>query len=72
MGIIACKMLKRQVIIDGKALDAYNILRNRVLFIRDSHLIRAALVLAAEASEQDLRRACKETDLVVGRPKEKK
>jgi len=72
MGNNANKMIKKQVLLDGKALDAYNLLQQRVLFIRDSHLLRAALILAAEASEEEFKRACKEAVLIVGRPKEKK
>lgn len=64
--------IKKQVVLDGVALDAYNKLKESLPFISDSHLIRGALIAASRLDTDAFRWVCTEANLRVGRPLEKR
>lgn len=60
--------IKKQVVLDGHALEAYNKLRESFPFINDSHLIRGALIVASRVDIDEIKKACMEASLKVGKP----
>lgn len=62
--------IKKQVVLAGAALGAYNEIRESFPFVSDSLLIRAALIVASEVNREKLHRACIGAQSVgPGRPK---
>lgn len=61
--------IKKQVILEGHALEAYDKLRESFPFISDSHLIRGALIAASRLNVDKFSQICMEANLRVGRPK---
>lgn len=64
--------IKKQVVLDGCALEAYNKIKELFPFINDSHLIRGALIAASKLDIDELKQACIEASLRVGKPLGKK
>lgn len=60
--------IKKQAVLDGVALDAYNKLKESLPFISDSHLLRAGLIVISRLDADELRQICVEASLRVGKP----
>lgn len=62
--------ITKQVVLADAAEDAYNKIKDQFPFAADSLLIRAALIVASQASSEELHHACIEAQSIrPGRPK---